>query len=55
MMNDVSILNLTVEERDRAYQKYQLIESYLNNSCSLKSISKRSNIPLRTLSSWVEK
>ena len=54
-MNNVSILNLTVEERDRAYQKYQLIELYLNHSCSLKSISKKSNIPLRTLSSWVEK
>jgi len=54
-MNNVSILNLTAEERDRAYQKYQLIELYLNHSCSLKSISKKSNIPLRTLSSWVEK
>lgn len=54
-MNNVSILNLTVKERDRAYQKYQLIEPYLNNNCSLKSISKKSNIPLRTLSSWIEK
>lgn len=54
-MTKVSISNLTVEERDRAYQKYQLIEPYLNNNCSLKSISKKSNIPLRTLSSWIEK
>ncbi|MFU7503129.1 MAG: helix-turn-helix domain containing protein [Candidatus Tisiphia sp.] len=54
-MANVSIPNLTTEERDKAYQKYQLIEPYLNNNCSLKSISKKSNIPLRTLSSWVEK
>ena len=54
-MNNVSIVNLTPEERDRAYQKYQLIEPYLNNNCSLKSISKKSNIPLRTLTSWVKK
>ncbi len=54
-MANVSISNLTTEERDKAYQKYQLIEPYLNNNCSLKSISKKSNIPLRTLSSWVEK
>lgn len=54
-MTNVSISNLTAEERDRAYQKYQLIEPYLNNSCSLKSISKKNNIPLRALSSWVEK
>lgn len=54
-MSNVSILNLTNEERDRAYHKYQLIEPYLNSSCSLKSISKKNNTPLRTLSSWVEK
>ena len=54
-MSEINILNLTSEERDRAYQKYKLIEAYLNNNCSLKSISKKSSVPLRTLSSWVEK
>ena len=54
-MSEINILNLTSEERDRAYQKYKLIEAYLNNNCSLKSISKKSNVPLRTLSSWVKK
>jgi len=54
-MSEINILNLTSEERDRAYQKYKLIEAYLNNNCSLKSISKKSSVPLRTLSSWVAK
>lgn len=54
-MSNLSISNLTAKERDKAYHKYQFIEPYLNNTCSLKSIAKKSNIPLRTLSSWVEK
>ena len=34
-MSEINILNLTSEERDRAYQKYKLIEAYLNNNCQL--------------------
>jgi putative transposase len=55
MNNQANITNLSSKERDGAQEKYKIIAPYVNNSRSLKSISKESSIPLRTLTLWVKK
>lgn len=51
----VTLTQLSEEEREKAYCKYQTIESFLNGSSNLKSIAKKSSIPVRTLGLWVKK
>lgn len=50
----VTLTQLSEEEREKAYCKYQTIESFLNGSSNLKSIAKKSSIPVRTLGLWVK-
>jgi putative transposase len=42
-------------ERNKAHQKYKIIQPYLNNECTLQSIANTHQIPRRTLSVWVKR
>ena len=55
MKYSIILSQLNEEERDRAYQKYRMIEPYINKTSTLKSISSTSGTPMRTLSLWVKK
>jgi len=50
----VSLAELSDDERDKACQKYQIIQPYINNEVLLKTIAKNSGIPIRTLGSWIK-
>jgi len=54
-VNKINLSSFTNEERDYIYKKYKIIEPYINKECSLKSIARNRKIPLRTLTSWVQK
>lgn len=54
MDNFVSLAELSDDERDKACQKYQIIEPYINDEVLLKTIAKNSGIPIRTLGSWIK-
>ena len=51
----VNLIELTDSQKEKAYKKYQIIEPYINDKSSLKSIARKTNTPLRTLTSWVQK
>ena len=55
MKDKVEFHTLSDIKREAAYQKYMIIAPYINNLSSLKKIAKERNIPLRTLTSWVNK
>ncbi|KAJ6634345.1 Transposase for transposon Tn552, partial [Pseudolycoriella hygida] len=46
---------LDKEQRQDAYNKYQLIEPYLNGTLKLNDIAKNKQIPIRTLNLWLKK
>ncbi|MDR3502814.1 MAG: helix-turn-helix domain containing protein [Legionella sp.] len=54
MDNFVSLAELSDDERDKACQKYQIIEPYINDTVLLKTIAKNSGIPIRTLGLWIK-
>ena len=43
------------QERDAAEQKYTMIAPFLNKTSSLKKISEKSGVPIRTLNLWLKK
>ena len=51
----ISLAGLTEEDRKYVFDKYKIIEPYINNQGTLKEIAQRNTIPRRTLSSWVNK
>ncbi len=51
----ISLAELTEEDRKYVFDKYKIIEPYINNQGTLKEIAQRNTIPRRTLSSWVNK
>lgn len=55
MTKILNLTDLTEEGRNNAYEKYKIIEPYINCTTSLMSISKKTQVPLRTLTSWVQK
>lgn len=56
IMDDfLSLTQLTDDEREKACEKYRIIESYINNETTLTNLAKTKSIPVRTLRSWVKK
>lgn len=56
IMDDfVSLTQFSDDERDKACQKYKIIEPYINNGATLKVIATTTSIPVRTLGLWVNK
>jgi len=51
----ISLAELTEADRKYVFDKYKIIEPYINNQETLKLIARRNNIPRRTLSLWVSK
>lgn len=51
----MSLAQLNDDERDKAYQKYKIIEPYINNEQTLKLVSKHKSISVRTLGLWIKK
>ncbi len=54
-MDSKALANLEFEERNSAFEKYKIIEPYINKIANLKSIAKTKGIPLRTLTLWCKK
>jgi len=55
-MDDIeSLAQLSDDERDRATQKYKIIEPYINDEQTLKTVAENKSIPVRTLGLWVKK
>lgn len=44
-----SLAGLSDEERDKAYQKYRILEPYINDKALLKTIAENNSILIRTL------
>ena len=51
----MSLAQLNDDERDKAYQKYKIIEPYINNEQTLALVSKHESISVRTLGLWIKK
>ena len=51
----MSLAQLNDDDRDKAYQKYKIIEPYVNNEQTLKLVSKHESISVRTLGMWIKK
>ncbi|MCB9092563.1 MAG: DDE-type integrase/transposase/recombinase [Halobacteriovoraceae bacterium] len=50
-----SLLQMSDQERAAAEQKYKMIAPFLNKTSSLKKISEKSGVPIRTLNLWLKK
>jgi putative transposase len=58
MDNDLQVRelsSLTSTQREQATKRYRLIEPYLKEKATLKSICKKHDLSLRTVSYWVQK
>lgn len=51
----LSLTQLKDNEREKACEKYRIIEPYINNETTLTSLAINKSIPVRTLRSWVKK
>ena len=51
----MSLAQLNDDDRDKAYQRYKIIEPYVNNEQTLKLVSKHESISVRTLGMWIKK
>ena len=50
-----SLIQMNEQERDFAEQKYKMIAPFLNKTSSLKRISEKRCVPIRTLNLWLKK